>query len=307
MKVLLTGVSSFTGTWFARSLVSSGHQVTAVLQKEISGYTGARSKRVMLLQECGVELVERCSFGDERFVSAMSMGFDILCHHAASVENYKSIDFDVAGAVANNTFNLRSVLAKAKDTGVRSLVLTGSVFEQDEGAGSHPLRAFSPYGLSKGLTWSIFSYWAARLGVPLHKFVIPNPFGPYEEPRFCAYLLQQWAHGEVAHVNTPDYVRDNIPVDLLAAAYSDFVTRVYHGNAPEKFNPSGYVETQGAFVSRFATEIGTRLNLPTPVQQRVQTDFSEPFSRINTDRIELAWDEAAAWDVLAEYYRKTYL
>ena len=61
--------------------------------------------------------------------------------------------------------------------------------------------------------------------MPLGKFVIPNPLGPFEEPRFCAYLIRQWQAGEAAEVRTPAYVRDNIHVDLLAAAYAAFAKR----------------------------------------------------------------------------------
>jgi hypothetical protein len=57
---------------------------------------------------------------------------------------------------------------------------------------------------------------------PLHQIilslacVIANPFGPLEEPRFCAYLVKTWAAGQVPEVRTPLYVRDNIHVSLLA-------------------------------------------------------------------------------------------
>lgn len=307
MKVLLTGGSSFTGTWFARALAKAGHEVIATLRTEEGSYTGTRGKRVALLREAGVQLIENCSFGDDRFIQTVNAGFDVLCHHAANVANYKSMDFDVQAAVADNARNARTVLSAAKAAGVGSIILTGSVFEQDEGAGNAPLRAFSPYGLSKGLTWQTFAYWAEITGLPLHKFVIPNPFGPYEEPRFCAYLLQKWVKGELAQVNTPAYVRDNIHVDLLAAAYVDFVAKAHAGNAPHRCNPSGYAETQGAFATRFAAEIGVRLGMETPLQLNAQTDFSEPFARINTDRVSLSWDEKSAWDGLAAYYRTTYL
>ena len=56
-------------------------------------------------------------------------------------------------AVADNTHNLPVVLKAMLDQGLAGVIVTGSVFEQDEGAGNAPLRAFSPYGLSKGLTW----------------------------------------------------------------------------------------------------------------------------------------------------------
>ena len=112
-------------------------------------------------------------------------------------------------------------------SGCRRIVLTGSFFEPGEGAGSDECRAFSPYGLSKGLTAELVAFRAAEAGMHLGKFVIPNPFGPMEDPRFPAYLIRTWAAGETPAVNTPAYVRDNIHVSLLARVYADFV-----GNLP---------------------------------------------------------------------------
>jgi len=67
-------------------------------------------------------------------------------------------------------------------------------------------------------------------------------------------------------------------------------------------NPSGYVETQGAFALRFAREIGPRTGLDCHVTLAHQTDFPEPPVRINTDRIDLpCWNEPAAWDAIADY------
>ncbi|WP_431211965.1 hypothetical protein ACQ86N_40315 [Puia sp. P3] len=104
----------------------------------------------------------------------------MVCHHGAQVENYKSPDFDIAAAVEGNTLNCRLVMEKLKDKG--RLVVTGSVFEANEGIGNEPLVAFSPYGLSKTASWEVFRHWGWKLSVPLTKFVIPNPFGPYEDP-----------------------------------------------------------------------------------------------------------------------------
>ena len=46
--------------------------------------------------------------------------------------------------------NLPRVLDLLMAAGCSKIVLTGSVFENDEGAGSEPREAFSPYGLVKG-------------------------------------------------------------------------------------------------------------------------------------------------------------
>lgn len=307
MKILLTGGSSFTGAWFAHSLLRAGHIVVATLRGSAGSYGGIRRQRVEWLMDAGVTFIEQCAFGDERFLRAMEDGADVLCHHGANVENYKSPDFDIIAALAENSRRLRDVLRAGKAHGLKSVVLTGSVFEADEGAGNLPLRAFSPYGVSKGLTAQVFGYWCEDFGMPLRKFVIPNPFGPYEEPRLCAYLLQRWVKGETPQINTPDYVRDNIHVDLLARAYVAFVADGAARGSRVRLNPSGYAETQGAFVTRFAREIGSRLGIATPVAFARQTEFAEPFARINVDRIVTDWSEDAAWDRLADYYRQTYL
>jgi UDP-glucose 4-epimerase len=302
VKVLLTGASSFTGLWFARALHAAGHHVVAPLRRAREDYRGdVRAQRV---NELG-QVAECCFgsvFGDNRFFDlCRSASWDLLCHHAAEVGDYRSPLFDVAGALAANTRNFPEVLKAMR--GLRGVVLTGSVFEANEGAGTAPLRAFSPYALSKGLTADLVRFCCEAAGVAIGKFVIPNPFGSFEEPRFCAYLLRQWQAGQTAEVRTPAYVRDNIHVDLLAGAYAAFAAKVAAGPGFSRTNPSGYIESQGAFALRFAREIGRRTGRDCRLTLAQQTEFSEPLVRINTDRPDLpGWSETAAWDAIAEYY-----
>ena len=307
MKVLLTGASSFTGYWFAWALNEAGVHVVAPLRDAVVNYRdGARAERVRRLSEAA-EIVEAAPFGSDRFIDlAKAGGYDVLCHHAARVGDYRSPDFDVPGALQENTAHLRAVLEALARDGLKSVVMTGSVFEQGEGAGEAPLAAFSPYGLSKGLTAEVVRHRCREFGLRFGKFVIPNPFGPLEEPRFCAYLVRTWRKGEIARVNTPSYIRDNIHVSLLAAAYAKYVGEIGAGNGRDKLNPSGYVETQGAFAERFAGAMRPRLGMECAVELAKQTDFSEPLMRVNVDsaaRYVGAWDETAAWDKAAEGYR----
>jgi len=307
MKILLTGGSSFTGYWFIRALRQKGHSITATFRGSKESYTGLRKQRLDEIAQWA-ELVWDCPFGDERFLHLLDDGYDILCHHGAQVENYKSLDFDVTGAVHSNTFNCRKVLEKAVSKGLKRVILTGSVFEANEGGGTPPLIAFSPYGLSKTATWETFRFWCWKYDIPLGKFVIPNPFGPYEEPRFCHYLLQTWIKGETPVIKTPDYVRDNIHVSLLAAIYAGWVGNASYARS-EHLSPSGYVQSQGAFAERFAGEIQRRLRLECPVRSEKQQAFEEPLVRVGIDTVVLPgneWNEQASWDELAEYYKRSY-
>jgi nucleoside-diphosphate-sugar epimerase len=308
MKILFTGASSFTGFWFARELSAAGHDVTATFRRPAAEYADLpRRQRVALLgQVC--RPVHDCSFGDPSFLALINEGnWNVLCHHAADVTDYKSPSFDAVAAVQNNTHNLFAVLESLKSIGCNKVLLTGTVFEGGEGAGSQGLPDFSPYGFSKALTARVFQYYCSRAGLSLGKFVIPNPFGPYEEPRFTAYLMKNWLAGATAACSSPSYVRDNIHVSLLAKVYARFVEDLTDKPGFTRINPSGYVESQGAFTLRMAEEMRRRLKLPCLVELKKQSEFPEPWVRINTDspNVEaLNWHESTAWDELATYYRQ---
>ncbi len=183
--------------------------------------------------------------------------------------------------------------------------MTGSFFEPGEGAGSEGVPAFSPYGVSKGQTADRFRDLCQSIGVRFGKFVIPNPFGPWEEPRFISYLARTWAAGEAAVVRTPSYLRDNIHVSLLSAAYVDFAEQLPQAATSVKLNPRGYVELQGDFTQRVAREMRKRTPWACEVELATQTAFDEPRERMNIDELDaakLGWSEAAAWDGLAAWY-----
>jgi UDP-glucose 4-epimerase len=305
MKILLTGASSFTGYWFAHALSAAGHHVVAPLRRPVAKYVeDVRTKRVKRLAAVA-EIVEDCVFGGDRFLDVARVGgYDLLCHHAARAGDYRNPDFNIAEALAENTANLRSVLVTLAAGGLKGVVITGTFFEQDEGAGDPPLAAFSPYGLSKGLTAAVVNFRCREIGLPYGKFVIPNPFGPLEEPRFGAYCVRTWKSRGVARVNTPAYIRDNIHVDLLAAAYVKFVGEINGRPSNIRLNPSGYVESQGAFAVRFAAAMRPRLRLDCELEFVEQTEFAEPLMRVNTDPAEhyvVGWKGEAAWDLYSEY------
>ncbi len=310
MKILFTGASSFTGYWFVKKLVENGHEVFTVFTKNQNQYEGIRKSRVDEIVKISNPLFNMV-FGSKEFIQTLNKhNFNVYCHHLADVTNYKSNEFDYLKALEKNTNNLELVFSSLKKNGCNSILLTGSIFENDEGIGNNDLLAFSKYGLSKGLTFQVFRFLAEQYGLKLGKFVIPNPFGPFEEPRFTNYLMKNWLAGNVPSVNTPKYIRDNIPVDLLADVYLYFLNNLAESfETFMKINPSGFVESQGDFTNRFAVNISQRLNINCDFKLNNQTEFNEPLIRVNSDNsfnLIKDWSEELFWDNLTDYYKSFY-
>ena len=301
MRILFTGASSFTGMWFVQALARAGHEVTCALRS--AGYDdpvrAARVARVM----ASAEVVGSVPFGSQAFLELIrSEGpFDVLCHHGTEAANHKSPDFDVAGAVAANTFNADKVLETLRAAGGTRLVLTGSAFEEDEGQGEPPLRAFSPYGMSKTLTARAFAGMAEQAGVDFVKFVIPNPFGPYEAQTFQRFVMTAWREGRAPHISHPFYERDNVPADLMALAYS----AAAEGKMGAHVSPSFYAGPVGAFFRLMAREVRPRTGWTCEATFADSQPFDEPRTRLNLQPLDakaLGWSEDGFWDAYADYY-----
>lgn len=311
MKILFTGASSFTGFWFVKELIEEGHEIVVTFTgQDKENYKHIRKERIARIEN-NVKVFWNTKFGDENFLRILvtEKNIDLFCHHAAEVTNYKSENFNIENAINNNTRNLNYVLDILRSNGCNKIILTGSLFEQNEGAGSLPLVAFSPYGMSKNFTYEIFKYYSYLKNFQLGKFVIPNPFGPFEEQRFTYYLIKSWYDGKIPIINTPAYIRDNVHVTLLAKAYSYFIKKVFESKEQYlKINPSGFVGTQGEFAMEVAREMSKRLPVDCRLELKEQTVFSEPLARINTEpmiKYIQNWVEKLAWDQFADFYKNT--
>ena len=120
-------------------------------------------------------------------------------------------------------------------------------------------------------------------------------------------LMQRWFEGEAGVVRTPRYVRDNIPVTLLAKAYAALVCGVLDGESVQDqiARPSGVVGSQEAFARLLAAELGPRLGLACRIEVMPQPELIEPLTRVN-DQSWLApgWADGAFWDNYAAYYQR---
>lgn len=298
---VLTGASSFTGLHIARAMARAGWRLIAPLRGAEGSYEDVRGERVAQLQDCATVVFDS-PFGSASFEQCLpEQDGWLLCHHAADVTDYRSPSFDPVAAFQRNAGHGRRVVETSKRRGCAGLVLTGSVFESGEGGRSVEAPSISPYGLSKTLTTSAFRHFALWADLAFKPFVVPNPFGPYEEKRFGWHLFQHWARGAVPEVRTPDYLRDNIPSLALAEAYERACRALLAGDVSTA-RPSGIVGSQGAFARLVAFEAGSRLGRDLRVELLSQESWEEPLSLQNDQPALRDGLLPEFWDEYVGYY-----
>ncbi len=306
MHALFTGVSSFTGCWFVEALVAEGFVVRATCRRQLAAYPPPAALRLARAGKVA-QLIEDCAFGDARFLAAIAAAdpFDLLCHHGAETRDHRSPGFAVEAAVAANTHRLEEVLEALLARGCRTILVTGSVLEADEGRSTPPTGAVTAYGLAKTLSWQILRYQAERRRMTVGKLTIPHPFGPLEKPGLTTTLAKRWLAGQAAIVEQPHLVRDFVHVDLLALSYARFARFLVGASATHRLAPSGYIESVADFAERFAAAMRERLDRPCAIELAADpAPIDEPLVRCNRDplteqapgwRLERSWDRAAGW------------
>ena len=302
--VLLTGASSFTGMWIAEALAAAGFEVLAPVLRERGDYDPERARRIARVEQVA-DVAYAYPFGSQAFLDLVRSRPDIaaLAHHAADVTGYRDPGFDSAAAFGRNLAGAPQALRLLAGQGCGVLMVTGTVFEAGEGGDPAEPLAVTPYGLSKTLTNVALQHHAAWMGLRFGRFVIPSPYGAFEQQRsFPAYLFRSWFAGETPLVRTPLYLRDHLPATQLARAYAEHLSALLADPAtPAVRRPSGWIATQGDFAQKVAAEAGRRLGRDCPVGCAEQTEFPEPLRRVNCEPAP-DQDEAAFWDDYVEWY-----
>jgi len=294
MRILITGPTSFSGAFIIEALAKAGHDVVTTFTQSLDAYTGIRRLRAdKVLQHATAHM--EVSFGDDRFLSLLGQeSFDVFCHHGAWTHDYNAIDYDFESAFATNTRSMNRVCEALSKNGCQKIIVSGSIFEEAE-----PI--FSPYGLMKKMTFDTTEFYGTHFGMQVSKFVIPNPFGPLDNPKFISMLLKAWQQGKTPSVQLFPYIRDNIPIDLLALGFADWVERCPATVGRSIYRPSGYVSTMAEFVRRLQRECRQRTGWACDVRFTKQTDFAQPLRLVNDVPLMplfSAWDEQAFWDRL---------
>ena len=299
MKILMTGGSSFTGMHSVEALLAKGHQLFCTSTTVLSNLTGLSRQRFDHILD-RIVLIEECPFGSECFLDQIATeNFDICWHHGAWTENYRSWDFNIHQAIQGNTFNCQQTLQHLKSHHCSNIVLTGSIFE-----GQDLNSPFTPYGLSKQMTRQMFEFYARQSNIHFGYIVIPNPFGPWDNPqKLMGYLLRHWFQGLCPSIFALKSIQDNIPVDLLALGISDWMLSWVEGRGQSILRPSGYVSTLEEFVQKIAYEVQNRYNIATPFQTDPQ-EHHQPSSLSNTQSffpLYPCWNAQDFWDATLTY------
>ena len=303
MKILFTGASSFTGMHFVEALLQAGHDVLAVFSRPMDEYSGISQVRMMRIQK-RTTCVFDARYGTKPFFDILDHhNFDIYCHHWSYTKNYQKLDFDLEKALQQNTLNVTTVLERLEKKGCTKIAITGSIFSGFQSNYESKLP-FSPYGLSKKIQSEIFHLYGDILGLDVRTFVIPNPFGPFDNRKMASIFLELWLNNNPAQVFIPDYIRDNIHVELLALSYANWIRSFLNPNIQDTvFRPSGYRMSVKNFVSHFAKAMRPRLQRPCDFICLEQSDFSQPLQLVNnTDIAEsLQVSTEPYWDNLADF------
>ena len=305
MRILFTGASSFTGYWIVNQLKKDGFDVVLVLNKfESNPLDELRKKRLTnLINDFKVYL--NIEYGSREFFELIrNIKFNIFSHHFFYTKDYKNQNYNISESLLNSVGDISKLFDIIKRKKCNTIILTGTYFEEGEG-GKENNFPVSPYGLAKTLAYKIFNYYSKINNIKLSKFIIPNPFGPYEDYKFTSYLADNWLNNKIPLIKTPSYIRDNIPVDLLAMSYSYLIKENLKNNHILKIAPSGYIGSNKKFAEKMATELLKRLKIDCKFKTEKQIDFSEPLKRFNINnmfKIIKNYKEDLFWDNLSRYY-----
>jgi len=303
MKVLFTGVSSFTGFWIANYFGINGYDVDAILTKKtITQYDSIRTNRLLKLNS-NIKLIYDCKFGDNNFLSLLKNNkYDIIIHHASYVNSYNSNNFDWKFAIDENTHNIENVIQEISLNPNVIFAFSSTVFEKGGVTMEQPINK---YALSKKISKDIIEYFCYKNNIKFTNIYIPNPFGPFEDLKLNYHVLNSWQHEKEVIINTPTYIRDFLPVDLLAISYFDHIFSLQNINTiNNSFSPSGYRMNIHNYILFLSNKLFDLTGNRKFFKSNNQENYNEPLELINDYNVlsNKKWNEDYFWVQYFNYY-----
>ena len=295
MKVLITGVSSFTGCHIARYFCESKSKnilVFGVLTRKLNEYSDLERQR--LSYSLVENWIEEASFGSQNFINfILKLKPDVFINHGASIKGYREKNFDVEICVGKSIFNLPKVI-EALSSDCR-FIHSGSVFESDRERG---FNVYSPYGLAKTLIWE--EILKNNKKIKITKIVIPDPVGVYENPdRLGPVLFRKWNLGETVDLKNPDLIQDRIPASWLARIYFEESSSVGLKSENSRIvRPSAFCKSNLDWVQRLAGFFEKKTSKKCPAWNILPNVDSE---RKNTESVKEAFIDNECEEFFNEY------
>ena len=308
MRVLLSGISSFTGMHIAEQLALSDHAVVGTITQPLSHYTGHKKIRIQRLS--AIQIAENTPFGSDSFIRLIQQFRpEVYIHHGFNTTGYQDTDFPIEERVALAVNNLKSCTQMLIENGCKGVIYSDSIFAGTGAVDCNGSVPFSSYGIAKKKVGDLVSQRCSEAGLLFWRQVIPNPIGPFDNFKLLQYVFERWSNGQTPVITTPDLVRDNIPVVLLAKDYLRLIEEIRLGQGGIS-NPSGWACTVKDLVNRAAAEWRLQTAQVTPIRLEPQCT-QQPQTLVNTDPIwdrNPNWSERPFWSsVMAEHLPNSHL
>jgi|GEM_PF-4441026 len=301
-RVVVTGVSSYTGACIAGVLAGRGHEVVGVCRRQPGDYQGLATRRLSLVRTAGAELV----FGLDATAFpawARAQRLDAWIHHHHPMEDFRSEAYEVERAEQQVLGSIPDLMTALAAGGARHVVYSSTYFEPGEGGQAAGAKV-TPYAALKARVYAHLQAACAGLGLPLSRVVIPAPSGALENAdRLTPQLLAAARSGRNFQLRSPDSVMDVIPGEVLAESYAGVVERGLSSGTGLVCRPSGLVTSAADWASEVDLHVarprGWRLDLKVPaLLERAQpVRFENPAQ----ERVSVDWHAffrryAAEWD-----------
>lgn len=306
-RILLTGCSSFTGYWFASELINSGFELFCPLPHDYDEYFGVKKQRLDSISDKAT-LVFNCPFGTNEFIELCKNQYYGMGFHGFYMENYNNRNYKISSSLSQNLKNIESILEILQENHTR-IVYSSSVFEnainiEEDNNESISIDWYN-YAFSKKVTYLALRSLCEQCGLTCQRFVITNPFGPYEDTKFCFHLMNSIFKKDDFLIKTPFYTRDMIQVNLLAKLYANAFLNENDKNIDE-FRPSQYSMKIFEFAELFISEISKYCGYKIKIVKENQKTFNEPKTLINKmdyKNYNCAHEERESWREYFYYYK----
>jgi UDP-glucose 4-epimerase len=247
MRVLVTGVSGFSGSAVARRLASSGHDVVGTYRRETDFLAGLRDV-------ARLELVQTDLAGVENLTGP----FDAVVHTAATSP---SLGVDVATLVRDNIDASFALIEVARRWGLRRFIFFSSLsyygrIAQDVVDETTPVRDPDTYGASK----LIVEQRLAELGGTLSTLALrlPGIVGPGAHRNWLSGVASRLRAGETIRAFHLDRPYNNAAhIDDIAALVQAVLAREPWGGFDAAVLGAAGSLTVRDIIERLAQALGT--------------------------------------------------